>query len=382
MVSQDETLDERKECDLVMKGGITSGVIYPKLVATLSSIYNFRNIGGTSAGAIAAAAAAAAQLGVKAGSNSNAFRDLEQLPELLGGPASSGSGSMLLNLFQPQHPLRRHFKVLVKMLNAPTKSNLVMRFCMAVVSGFPIGAFLGAIPGVILLAQSWAFGLVVSFVVLVVGIICGAVADALRSFFRQLPGNYFGMCNGMPAEKEKGPDALTTWLDQYINRLAGKNSGEPLTFGELWAGVIRAKGQTLPEVNPENRAIQLSMMTTAVNLGRPYRLPFEPNDIYFVHEELTQFFPQSVIDWMVSHARRPSATADKLTTNGQTFHALPPPEDFPIIVAVRLSLSFPILLSALPLYTVDRTLDVNKEQPTHATRVYFSDGGICSNFPM
>ncbi|MCI0612175.1 patatin-like phospholipase family protein, partial [bacterium] len=56
--------------------------------------------------------------------------------------------------------------------------------------------------------------------------------------------------------------------------------------------------------------------------------------------------------------------------------------NFPIVVAVRLSLSFPILLSALPLYTVDRTLDVNKEQPTHATRVYFSDGGICSNFPM
>ncbi len=44
----------RLECDLVMKGGITSGVIYPRLVAKLSKTYNFRSIGGTSAGAIAA----------------------------------------------------------------------------------------------------------------------------------------------------------------------------------------------------------------------------------------------------------------------------------------------------------------------------------------
>ena len=48
------------QCDLVMKGGITSGVVYPKLVAKLSSKYRFKNIGGTSAGAIAAGACAAA----------------------------------------------------------------------------------------------------------------------------------------------------------------------------------------------------------------------------------------------------------------------------------------------------------------------------------
>jgi hypothetical protein len=49
---------------------------------------------------------------------------------------------------------------------------------------------------------------------------------------------------------------------------------------------------------------------------------------------------------------------------------------------VRLSLSFPILLSALPLYAVDRSLKVNRGAPRHATRIYFSDGGVCSNFPV
>ena len=46
----------RRECDLVMKGGITSGIVYPKAVLALKDTYTFRNIGGTSAGAIAAVA--------------------------------------------------------------------------------------------------------------------------------------------------------------------------------------------------------------------------------------------------------------------------------------------------------------------------------------
>src|SRR5205823_13681287 len=51
----------RRFCDLVMKGGITSGVVFPKAVARLSHQYRFRDIGGTSAGAIAAGGAAAAE---------------------------------------------------------------------------------------------------------------------------------------------------------------------------------------------------------------------------------------------------------------------------------------------------------------------------------
>ena len=53
---------EKLECDLVMRGGITSGIVYPRAIAKLAETYNFRSIGGTSAGAIAAAATAAANL--------------------------------------------------------------------------------------------------------------------------------------------------------------------------------------------------------------------------------------------------------------------------------------------------------------------------------
>jgi hypothetical protein len=41
-------------CDLIMKGGITSGIIYPAAVCELASTFHFKNICGTSAGAIAA----------------------------------------------------------------------------------------------------------------------------------------------------------------------------------------------------------------------------------------------------------------------------------------------------------------------------------------
>jgi len=50
-----------------MRGGITSGIVYPRAIAKLADTYNFRSTGGTSAGAIAATATAAAQFGANNG---------------------------------------------------------------------------------------------------------------------------------------------------------------------------------------------------------------------------------------------------------------------------------------------------------------------------
>lgn len=53
-----------------------------------------------------------------------------------------------------------------------------------------------------------------------------------------------------------------------------------------------------------------------------------------------------------------------------------------------MSLSFPVLLSAVPLYAIDFTLRINQpqERPQQFTytakRVWFSDGGIASNMPL
>jgi hypothetical protein len=61
------------------------------------------------------------------------------------------------------------------------------------------------------------------------------------------------------------------------------------------------------------------------------------------------------------------------------YYPLPDPADLPVAVATRMSLSFPILLSAIPLHSVDR-----KKAETDQTleRCWFTDGGVCCNFPL
>ncbi len=53
----------RWSIDVTMKGGITSGVVYPLTICEVARRFRFRNLGGASAGAIAASLAAAAELG-------------------------------------------------------------------------------------------------------------------------------------------------------------------------------------------------------------------------------------------------------------------------------------------------------------------------------
>jgi hypothetical protein len=86
------------ECDLVMRGGITSGIVYPKAIAKLAETYRFRSIGGTSAGAIAAVATAAAAFGARTGENHFQTR-IKVLPEELAG--KKRGKTVLQRLFQP-----------------------------------------------------------------------------------------------------------------------------------------------------------------------------------------------------------------------------------------------------------------------------------------
>src|SRR5688500_15220525 len=86
------------KCDLVMKGGITSGVVYPGAVCELAKDFQFASIGGTSAGAIAAALTAAAEYRRQNGSSAG-FDELATLPHWLAG--GEGKVSRLLTLFRP-----------------------------------------------------------------------------------------------------------------------------------------------------------------------------------------------------------------------------------------------------------------------------------------
>src|SRR5215469_3641574 len=90
----DATSMPSAQCDVVMKGGITSGVVYPAAVSELAKRYRFVNVGGTSAGAIAAACTAAAELR-RSNGDPKAFTGLDELSQEL------GAKGFILSLFQP-----------------------------------------------------------------------------------------------------------------------------------------------------------------------------------------------------------------------------------------------------------------------------------------
>lgn len=371
-----------RECDLVMKGGITSGIVYPLAISEIAKAFRLRSIGGTSAGAIAAAAAAAAELGrqrFQAGELSEdpqGFAEIERLPRHLCLPAANGHGTKLLALFRPQPRLRGLFDTFTAMLDARRKPLGLLR---AVLRHYGLAAGLGALLGG---GPLWplAFGNhgLLLWLWLVLCALSGALAAVgiclLRQLSRDLSANGFGLCSGMSSPDDSAPgEALTPWLSDYLDRLSGQRQvcaneadavqcARPLTFGDL-----------------RRHGIDLQMMTTCASMARPFRLPFgndgrvrENNQFYFSRSEFASLFPTRIVNWMCTR-QRPEQQGER----SDGLYRLPLPDDLPVVVAVRMSLSFPLLLSAVPLHAVDYR---HKDKPME--RCWFTDGGIASNFPI
>lgn len=328
-----------------MKGGITSGIVYPGAVRELAQEYDFVNIGGTSAGAIAAALTAAAELRRKTGGGDAGFDALAKLPAWMAEKVDGRS--RLLSLFAPTPATAPLFHAAIAFIETQgTKGAKTTALLGAIVRRFPFFAGLVALAGIVLMivaarsADHVAIVAVILALALVTGIgmVVAAVVEALLSAARTLPQQGFGISTGR---------ALTEWLSGEIDAVAGV--GDPVTFADL-----RAHG------------LNLEMMTTNLTHGRPHRLPLKTKEFFFDEQELRVLFPEKVVDWMVAHAE-PS----------EALYVLPS-DDLPIVVATRMSLSFPLLLSAVPLWSIDRGA-----QGTHVPeRCWFSDGGITSNFPV
>jgi hypothetical protein len=359
------TANQPHYCDMVMKGGITSGVIYPLTAVELSNDYVFKNVGGTSAGAIAAAAVAAAEHGRTIGTGSG-FEGLAELPRWLGPNLSS--------LFQPSRATRPLFSLLTAGMNRSGKLGRAAALLGAAVRGFPVAAIVGLLPGLILGIATvlggrgflLVWGLVCAVVLAIIGVAIGLIIAVARRGARAIPDNFFGLCSGYADEDAGGPAPLTTWLAHTLDTLAGKTGSEPLTFGDLW-------GSSDPMAE---RRLNLEMMTTNLTQGRPYRLPFDTDAFFFDPAEFSKLFPKRIVDWMLDHAR-PSDQADHF----RPLVPLPAAADLPVVVATRMSLSFPLLISAVPLHAVDYSRRI-APQDRRPERCWFSDGGITSNFPV
>ncbi|MBA3910286.1 MAG: RpoH suppressor [Rhodobacter sp.] len=337
-------------CDLVMKGGITSGVVYPRAVVALSRKYRFENIGGTSAGAIAAVVTAAAEYGRASGG----FAKVDALPDEL--------SATLLEKFQPTPKLAPLFDLALAALSGRPAAMF-----RALLAGYPLAAMMAAGPGALVAglaafigaAPSWGF-LTLGAVMIFAGLLLGPLLAAKRQAQRDLPAQDYGLCTGMTQPGQPGP-ALTDWLTATIDSVAGLAPGQgPLTIAQL-----------------KGRGINVQTVTTDLTTHRPYALPMGNNLHAFDEAEFRKLFPTAVVDHMIAHSSPVAATWKDPTGRLHYFQSA----DLPVVVLARMSLSFPGLISAVPLYRVDHTLE-RLEAPKTIRRCLFSDGGISSNFPV
>lgn len=333
------------DCDIIMKGGITSGVVYPKALLRLATRFRFRCIGGTSAGAIAASVLAAAEYGRGQGG----FGHLATVPDFI--------SQNMTSLFQPDSRAAALFTVFKdgylehrwgKAVAAVARQHWLLSLLLVAALAGAVAALVGGEP---------AWGLALTLLVPV--LFAGIVLAFLRRAWQMIPKVDFGVCPGprQPGYTEAG---LSDWLAETIERCAGRwqEGGtppeRPLTFGHL---ANRGDGPS----------ISLRMMTTNLSMRRPHALPnLGERNYYFKEEEFRRLFPGWVVDAMVR---------DRTPENG--VFPFPGADDLPVVVAARMSLSFPLLISAVPLYRYDYD---SAAKPLR--RLLFSDGGLSSNFPI
>ena len=393
-------------CDLVLTGGVASGVVYPWAIIEIAREFRFREIGGTSVGAMAAALAAASEYGRSTGIDAP-FEALRRTPAGLGEGLPDGRTRML-SLFQANAHGKRLIRLWGRLGNGTVDKGeeKLLRACVRIAkevfSAYKVPILRGALALLggavliwLLLDRHRTEGLSASALVLAVsGFLFGGVLGLTYAVWMDLRHglieNGYGLCKGGTLE-EPGPEGkrpgISEWLHDGIQLGAGlKESDRPLTFRDLWNAPAypgAAPGSCGPDDPPSCRSINLQMITTNASHGRPYRLPLEDTTswLYFKPKELEEYFPKHVLDALVRVSRPYTPRSDddpRASAKTAEFLELPS-ADLPIVVAARLSLSFPLLFSAVPLWAVDY-----QAPPKRRTlrRCQFTDGGVSSNFPI
>jgi hypothetical protein len=323
----------------------------------------------------------------------------------------------MLSLFQPNIRGKRLMELWRRLGRGQGKkadasdSGLAGRFVVELLRVYAGPCCLGALVGGVLAlllclsyvglataARIWVF---VTLALLLAPI--GALLALLWTLWSDLKhgviNNQLGLCKGGTLEPA-GPDGkarpgLSEWLHEGIQTSAGlKKTDPPLTFRDLWNAPAYpgAAPRHCGEDDPvSRRSINLQVITTNVTHGRPYRLPLadQTSRLFFKLDELKDFFPASVLA-ALKDAANPYAPQLR-SSNPEAGDREPPASketadlwqlpgaDLPVVVAARLSLSFPLLFSAVPLWAIDYEAPKGKRT---LKRCQFTDGGVSSNFPV
>ncbi|WMJ71298.1 patatin-like phospholipase family protein [Stenotrophomonas sp. 24(2023)] len=380
-----------------MKGGITSGIVYPNAVLALARQYRFKSIGGTSAGAIAAAVAAAAALGDRRHQAGHALPDEAGYAGLAAVSAQLSRQGFIYRLFQPAPGARAAYRLLVMLTG---KAGLPRKLLCLAAAVFTIAPLEVLVSLALLLGLGWwggGWGGIAA--TLLPSLLCAygaGVAGALLRVARVARRNLLGLCSGLGSDPRT--PALTEWLHACLQQLSGKPLDAPLTFADLHDAPRYA------DEPASAHAITLQMITTCVSHNEPRTLPLGKSQFWFLREEFERLFPASVVAWLVAEAGPP------LQVDGRQYYALADGARLPVLVATRMSLSFPLLISAVPLHEparrerrceptpvaagdADHNVADSMEGLTSAGQAcgpvitafrvcWFSDGGISSNFPI
>jgi hypothetical protein len=119
-------------------------------------------------------------------------------------------------------------------------------------------------------------------------------------------------------------------------------------------------------------------------------MPWSQRTWFFDPDVFRTLFPDTVVDWMIEHppllaeSDGPRRRSEALRQQALPLRPFPVAAQLPIVVATRMSLSFPFLISAVPLHAVNyvrKDAAATTNPPAFAVH-WFSDGGICSNLPV
>ena len=342
-------------CDVIMKGGLASGVVYPLAIVEIAKRFRFASVGGTSAGAHAAAVAAAAEYGRHV--PGKGFVRLAQAPKEI----AHNNPTFL----QPVPALRPLFNMFMAAIGGKGG----MGIALAAIRGFFVAAIIGVLPGLVLAALGiYALDLsltALGLVLALVGLVLGVGLAVLNAATRGLRRHDYGLCTGK-TQRRSGAPGNTDWLADLIDDVAGRDlaTDPPLTFGDLAA----ASGGG-------SQGIELRMMTTNLTLRRPYSLPLNDATYAFRLSDFERLFPARIVKYLAAHCERiaePGPYGD--------LYKFPDARHLPLVVAARMSASLPLLFCAVPLYARDFTLRRGESEQWRQN--LFSDGGLSSNFPI
>jgi hypothetical protein len=260
-------------------------------------------------------------------------------------------------------------------------------------------------------------------------IIAAGLLTSILTYVGRLRSRAFGFIAGTtPQRSRKLLDVMAAvpkptveksvvpWLNDCLTALTGLPDDQVLRFGHLWSGLDYHERRLSPTQedlsawqqmsgHSDHRLVNLELMTTDLTRQCPFRFPLDPTEdddpeqLWVCIDQLrdgeSQVFPESILQALSETESR--EVHDRHGTV-RTMHKLPQPWDLPVIFAVRISMSLPALFQANPMYRIRRAsalqddlgrtiLDYGQpvallSPPDQAQDLWFSDGGITSNFPV